>query len=125
MSLNFNNLDRRYIDVPAPFFGDSVVIRVNKRAIKHYMKASKLAIMVADRKDIREDDRIAYAVAAGLMSVCTIPETGEFAFADEQIDDLVNHLPRDMYENLAAAAFELDPIVTDEPKTLIAKKKKS
>ena len=125
MSLNFNNMERRYIDVPAPYFGDSVVIRVNKRAVKHYMKASKLAIMVADRKDIHADDRVAYAVAIGLMSVCTIPETGEYAFADEQIDDLVNHLPRDLYENLAAAAFELDPIITDEPKTLTAKKKKS
>ena len=102
-----------------------MVIRVNKRAVKHYMKASKLAIMVADRKDIHADDRVAYAVAVGLMSVCTIPETGEYAFADEQIDDLVNHLPRDLYENLAAAAFELDPIITDEPKTLTAKKKKS
>ena len=123
MSLNFNNMERRYIDVPAPYFGDSVVIRVNKRAVKHYIKASKLAIAVAERKDIREDDRIAYTVAAGLMSVCTIPETGEFAFADEQIDDLVHLLPRDLYEPLASAAFELDPVT--EPNTLTAKKKKS
>ena len=123
MSLNFNNMERRYIDVPAPYFGDSVVIRVNKRAVKHYMKASKLAIMVADRKDIHADDRVAYAVAVGLMSVCTIPETGEYAFADEQIDDLVNHLPRDLYESLASAAFELDPVT--ETKTLTTKKKKS
>ena len=123
MSLNFNNMERRYIDVPAPYFGDSVVIRVNKRAVKHYMKASKLAIMVADRKDIHADDRVAYAVAVGLMSVCTIPETGEFAFADEQVDDLVNLLPKELYEELAVAAFSLDPIV--EQKTLTAKKKKS
>jgi len=123
MSLKFDNSERRYIDVPAPYFGDSVVIRVNKRAVKHYIKASKLAIAVSERKDIREDDRIAYTVAAGLMSVCTIPETGEFAFADEQIDDLVHLLPRDLYETLASAAFELDPVT--EPKTLTAKKKKS
>lgn len=123
MSLKFDNTERRYIDVPAPYFGDSVIIRVNKRAVKHYIKASKLAIAVAERKDIREDDRIAYTVAAGLMSVCTIPETGEFAFADEQIDDLVHLLPRDLYEILASAAFELDPVT--EPKTLVAKKKKS
>ena len=123
MSLKFDNSERRYIDVPAPYFGDSVVIRVNKRAVKHYIKASKLAIAVAERKDIREDDRIAYTVAAGLMSVCTIPETGEFAFSDEQINDLVHLLPRDLYENLATAAFELDPVT--ESKSLSAKKKKS
>ena len=123
MSLTFDNSERRYIDVPAPYFGDSVVIRVNKRAVKHYIKASKLAIAVSERKDIREDDRIAYTVAAGLMSVCTIPETGEFAFADEQIDDLVHLLPQELYEELAVAAFSLDPVV--EPKSLSAKKKKS
>ena len=57
------------------------------------------------------------------MSVCTIPSTGEFAFADEQVDDLVNLLPKELYEELAVAAFELDPTV--EQKTLTTKKKKS
>lgn len=123
MSLNFNNMERRYIDVPAPYFGDSVVIRVNKRAVKHYIRSSQLSTKIAERKDIAEEDKIAYHVAAGLMSVCTIPETGEFAFADEQIDDLVHLLPRDLYESLASAAFELDPAV--EQKTLTTKKKKS
>ena len=57
------------------------------------------------------------------MSVCTIPSTGEFAFADEQVDDLVNLLPKELYEELAVAAFSLDPAV--EQKTLTTKKKKS
>ena len=125
MSLTFKTDGLAFIDVPAPYFGQDVVIRVNKRAVKHYIRSSQLSTKIAERKDIAEEDKIAYHVAAGLMSVCTIPSTGEFAFADEQVDDLVNHLPRDLYENLASAAFELDPIITDEPKTLTAKKKKS
>ena len=125
MSLTFKNDGLAFIDVPAPYFGQDVMIRVNKRAVKHYIRASQLSNKVAERKDIHEDDKIAYHVAAGLMSVCTIPDTGEFAFSDDQIDDLVNLLPKDIYEGLAVAAYSLDPILDEQPKTLTAKKKKS
>ena len=124
MSLNFNNMERRYIDVPAPYFGDSVVIRVNKRAVKHYVRNSQLGSLINSRTDIKDEDKTAYYVAAGLMAVCTLPDTGDFAFADGQMDDLVNHLPRDLYENLASAAYQLDPIVV-EPETLSEKKSES
>lgn len=128
MSLTFKTDGLAFIDVPAPYFGvgpdgKDVVIRVNKRAVKHYIRSSQLSTKIAERKDIAEDDKIAYHVAAGLMSVCTIPSTGEFAFADDQVDDLVNLLPKELYEALAVAAFSLDPSV--EQKTLTAKKKKS
>lgn len=123
MSLTFKTDGLAFIDVPAPYFGQDVVIRVNKRAVKHYIRSSQLSTKIAERKDIAEDDKIAYHVAAGLMSVCTIPSTGEFAFADDQVDDLVNLLPKELYEALAVAAFSLDPIV--EQKTLTTKKKKS
>ena len=76
------------------------------------------------RTDIKDEDKIAYHVAAGLMAVCTLPDTGEFAFADGQMDDLVNKLPRDLYEQLASAAYQLDPIVV-EPETLSEKKSES
>jgi hypothetical protein len=125
MSLTFKTDGLAFIDVPAPYFGQDVVIRVNKRAVKHYIRSSQLSTKVAERKDIAEGDKVAYHVAAGLMSVCTIPSTGEFAFADEQIDDLVNMLPKELYESLAVAAYSLDPISVEEPKTLTAKKKKS
>ena len=58
------------------------------------------------------------------MAVCTLPDTGEFAFADSQMDDLVNKLPRDLYEQLVSAAYQLDPIVV-EPETLSEKKSES
>lgn len=125
MSLTFKSDGLAFIDVPAPYFGQDVVIRVNKRAVKHYIRSSQLSTKVSDRKDIAEEDKMAYHVAAGLMSVCTIPSTGEFAFADEQIDDLVTMLPKELYEDLAVAAFSLDPVFTEQPKTLAAKKKKS
>jgi len=124
MSLTFNNGTLDYIDVPAPYFGEGVVIRVNKRTVKHYIRSSQLSTKLVARKDINEDDRITYHVAAGLMSVCTIPETGEFAFADEQIDDMVNKLPQELYEKLAVASFQLNPLVT-ETQTLSEKKSES
>ncbi|MNJ08721.1 hypothetical protein D3C77_28450 [compost metagenome] len=125
MTLTFKTDGLAFIDVPAPYFGQDVVIRVNKRAVKHYIRSSELSTKIAERKDIAEQDKIAYHVAAGLMSICTIPSTGEFAFADDQVDDLVNLLPKELYEELAVAAFSLDPISAEQPKTLIAKKKKS
>lgn len=125
MSLTFKTDGLAFIDVPAPYFGQDVVIRVNKRAVKHYIRSSQLSTKVAERKDIDDSDKVAYHVAAGLMSVCTIPSTGEFAFADDQIDDLVNLLPKEIYESLAVAAYSLDPITVEQPKTLTAKKKRS
>lgn len=124
MSLTFNTESKVFIDVPAPYFGQDVVIRVNKRAIKHYVRNSQLGSLINSRTDIKDEDKIAYHVAAGLMAVCTLPDTGEFAFADSQMDDLVNKLPRDLYEQLASAAYQLDPIVV-EPETLSEKKSES
>lgn len=124
MSLTFNTESKSFIDVPAHYFGQDVVIRVNKRAIKHYVRNSQLGSLINSRTDIKDEDKIAYHVAAGLMAVCTLPDTGEFAFADSQMDDLVNKLPRDLYEQLASAAYQLDPIVV-EPETLSEKKSES
>lgn len=125
MSLKFDNTEINYVDVSTPYFGEGVVIRVNKRVIKYYVKSNQLHQMIDDRKDIPESDRVAYRVAASLMSVCTLPESGQFAFDDSQIDDLVNKLPPDLFEAFSVANMKLNPIDTSEPKTLAAKKKKS
>ena len=125
MSLTFEGVS--YVDVPAPYFGEGISIRVNRRTIKHYVKRSQLG-RVIDEMKLDQDDFVAHVVAAGLMSVCTLPETGEFAFKDKQITDLVNLLPADLYMEITAAHYKMNPgefeSVTDSP-TLSSKKKKS
>ena len=124
MSLNFNNMERRYIDVPAPYFGDEVVIRVNRLAVKHYVKSVQLSRKFDERKDISESDKLAYIIAASLIAVCTLPDSGQFAFDDSQIDDLVNKLPPDLFEALSAANHQLNQVKTDSD-TLSQKKSES
>ena len=125
MSLNFNNMERRYIDVPAPYFGDEVVIRVNKKTVKSYVRASQLGDVIRNRTDIDQKDLTAYMISADMIALCTIPETGEPAFADSQIDDIVNLMPKELVEKFLTATFKLDPISLEQPVTLAAKKKKS
>ena len=55
MSLTFNTESKSFIDVPAPYFGQDVVIRVNKRAIKHYVRNSQLGSLINSRTDIKDE----------------------------------------------------------------------
>lgn len=124
MSLKFDNSEVNHIDVPAPYFGEGVTIRVNRLAVKHYVKSVQLSRQFDERKDISESDKLAYIIAASLIAVCTLPENGQFAFEDGQIDDLVNKLPPDLFEALSAANHKLNQVKT-EPDTLTQKKRKS
>jgi len=123
VSLTFEGVS--YVDVPAPYFGEGISIRVNRRTIKHYVKRSNLG-KVIDTMNLDKDDFVAHVIAAGLMSVCTLPETGDYAFRDNQMSDLVNLLPADLYMDITAAHYKMNPgefeNVTD---TLASKKKKS
>ncbi len=47
MSLTFKTDGLAFIDVPAPYFGQDVMIRVNKRAVKHYIRSSQLSTKIA------------------------------------------------------------------------------
>lgn len=117
-----------FLDVPAPEFGEGVVIRVNKRTIKHYVRRMSLGKKIDDMK-LPPDDVTAHVVAAGLMSICTIPESGDFAFADEQITDFVNLISADLFTELSFANAKLNPsdFVQQDPSTdtLKAKKKRT
>lgn len=119
-----------FLDVPAPEFGEGVVIRVNKRTIKHYVRRITLGKKIDDMK-LSPDDVTAHVVAAGLMSICTIPESGEFAFADEQIGDFVDLISADLFTDLSFANAKLNPSEFVQPdvdptvNTLKAKKKRT
>lgn len=125
MSLTFKSDGLAFIDVPAPYFGQDVVIRVNKKTVKTYIRASKLGNDIRDRTDVSQQDLTAYFIAADLIAICTMPETGEPAFADNQIDDIVNLMPKEVFEDFAGASFKLDPVSLEPVKDLTAKKKKS
>lgn len=130
MSLKFDNAERRYIDVPAPYFGlgpdgKEVVIRVNKKTVKTYIRASKLGDEIRKRTDVEEQDITAYVIAADIITLCTLPDTGEPAFSDKQIDDIVNLMPKKLLEDFLHATFELDPVSLEPVKDLATKKKKS
>lgn len=125
MSLTFKTDSLAFIDVPAPYFGQDVVIRVNKKTVKSYVRASNLGETVRKRTDIEQQDLTAYMIAVDIITLCTLPETGEPAFVKEQMDDIVNLTPKDFIEKFISASFKLDPIPLEESKTLTAKKKKS
>jgi len=117
-----------FLDVPAPEFGEGVVIRVNKRTIKHYVRRISLGKKIDDM-NLSPEDVTAHVVAAGLMSICTIPESGEFAFADEQISDFVDLISADLFTELSFANAKLNPseFIQPDPEadTLKAKKKRT
>lgn len=125
MSLTFKTDGLAFIDVPAPYFGQDVTIRVNKKTVKSYIRASQLGNDIRARSDISQRDLTAYLIAAELISICTIPQTGEAAFDDRQIDDIVNFMPKEVFEAFSGASFTLDPISLEPVKDLTAKKKKS
>ena len=117
-----------FLDVPAPEFGEGVIIRVNKRTIKHYVRRMSLGKKIDDM-NLSPEDVTAHVVAANLMSICTIPETGDAAFADEQITDFVNLISADLFTELSFANAKLNPsdFVQQDPSTdtLKAKKKRT
>ena len=119
-----------FLDVPAPEFGEGVIIRVNKRTIKHYVKRITLSKQI-DGMNLIPSDVTAFVVAAGLMSICTLPETGNFAFADEQITDFVNLISDDLFVELSFANKKMNPADFPESEadpvadTLKAKKKRT
>ena len=125
MSLTFKTDGLAFIDVPAPYFGQDVVIRVNKKTVKSYVRSAALGDVIRNRTDIEQKDVTAYMISADMITLCTIPETGEPAFADSQIDDIVNLMPKELVEQFLTATFKLDPISLEQPVTLAAKKKKS
>lgn len=116
-------------DVPAPQFGPGVSIRVNQRTIRTYARRAQLGLLI-DAMTLTPSDKTAFIIGADLMSVCTIPETGEYAFADEQLSDFVNGIDDDLFIGLSMAnsvvnAGDFKKADSEPPKTLKEKKRKS
>lgn len=121
--LKFNRL--KFKDVVTSDFGDEVTIRVNAESVKHYARKVRLLKEIEKRK-ISEDDQTAFNVSAGLMAICTDPETGDYSFADEQIDDFVDCVSVELFTQLSVANSLVNPdnFKEDaEPETLKGKKK--
>lgn len=115
-------------DVPAPQFGPGVTIRVNQRTIRTYARRAALGLRI-DGMNLEPTDKTAHIIAANLMSVCTIPETGADAFADEQITDFVNGIDDALFVGLSMAnsvvnADDFEKATDEPPKTLKQKKRK-
>ena len=114
-------------DVETGDLGKNVVtIRVNEESIKHYSRKVKLLNIVESMK-LSEDDEIAYRVAAGIMSICTDPKTGEYSFSEDQLSDFVNKVSGNLYTELTFANSKVNPSLfvelSDEVKTMTTKKK--
>ncbi len=74
--------------------------------------------------DLSENDVGAFRVAAGLMSICTDPSTGEPSFQSDQLEDFVDCVSLDLFTELSRANLEVNPVKEeeDEPVTLNGKK---
>lgn len=103
-----------------------VTVRVNAESIKYYTKKIKL-FKIIDEMKLSDDDETAFNVAAGLMSICTDPKTGEYSFKDDQLSDFVNKISIELFNELSLANVKVNPsnfVDIDEGlKTLAAKKK--
>lgn len=116
-------------DVPAPQFGPGISIRVTQRTIRTYARRATLGLLI-DSMNLSPSDKTAYIMGADLMSVCTMPDTGEYAFADEQLGDFVNGIDDDLFIGLSMAnsvvnAGDFKNADDEPPKTLKQKKRKS
>jgi hypothetical protein len=120
--LTFNKL--KFKDVKTKDFGEEITIRVNAESIKHYTRKVQLQRTIEKMK-LSDEDSLAYNVAASLMSICTCPETGQYCFDIEQLDNVVNDISVELFTSLSVANKEVNPsmFVEAEEKTLKAKKK--
>ena len=113
-------------DVKTSDFGKEVTIRVNAESIKHYTRKIKLFKLIEEMK-LSDEDATAYNVAAGLMSICTDPKTGEYSFTKEQLSDFTTMISIELFNDLSLANLKVNPAnfegIDERVNTLAAKKK--
>lgn len=122
--LKFNQL--KFKDIVTKDFGGKVTIRVNAESVKHYARKVRLLEKVEAMK-LSDEDQTAFNISVGLMAICTNPKTGDYTFADDQIDDFVERISIKLFTQLAVANRHVNPANFEdedvEPKTLKGKKK--
>jgi len=121
--LTFTKL--KFQDIVTSDFGDEVTIRVNAESVKHYARKVKLLEKI-DKMELPEGDVSAFNVAAGLVCICTDPETGDYSFGEDQLEDFVNCVTVELFTKLSVANQAVNPSNfeedEDEPVTLSGKK---
>lgn len=95
-------------DVKTSDFGKKVTIRVNAESIKYYTRKLKLYKIIEEMK-LSSEDETAYNVAAGIMSICTDPKTGEYSFTADQLSDFVNMISIELFNKLSLANVKVNP----------------
>lgn len=113
----------KFEDVKTCDFGEEVTIRVNDESIKHYRKKHSLYGRIEEMKLPKEEEGPFY-VAAGLMAVCTDPETDNFIFHDEQLSDFTNLISGDLFEKLSGASIRVNAVLERKLNETIEEKKR-